>query len=360
MNKFLNTIILAVVIFLTGNWLWATPYPMGLQANRGNTWTADQTYDDNVKLVLGTGGDAALYYDGTHLVLEPMVVGVGNLVVNDETQLWIGPAAASSNQDHGVATTALIINQETADDNAIALKSSDLVTGLTTLPSPDAETDDYALISKISATEGGLRIQALAEDGGSSALALHFNVLGGTPTDTETTSSTGLVSFLIAEHDGSNARTNIPADGNIFSIQARSGDASTTRLLLKGDDGVLYLGNATPVGFDEHDDTALITDFENFRTKGQLISDYATMRDLGEYDRLVSVGLIGAVTEQEWNVGVRPLMSMQRNMDLLRGDSRQQHGRMEALLDILESDPSFRVKFNAALNAHGLEQLGRP
>lgn len=42
------------------------------------TWTADQTFNDNVKVTLGTGGDADLYYDGTDVILDVSVVGSGD------------------------------------------------------------------------------------------------------------------------------------------------------------------------------------------------------------------------------------------------------------------------------------------
>jgi DUF2075 family protein len=47
-----------------------------------HTWTADQTFNDNVKVTLGTGGDADLYYDGSHMILLPRVVGSGNVGIN--------------------------------------------------------------------------------------------------------------------------------------------------------------------------------------------------------------------------------------------------------------------------------------
>jgi hypothetical protein len=53
----------------------------GFDPTSTNTFTADQTFNDNVKLTLGTGGDADLYYDGTDVVLDPSVVGTGNFVV---------------------------------------------------------------------------------------------------------------------------------------------------------------------------------------------------------------------------------------------------------------------------------------
>jgi hypothetical protein len=46
-----------------------------------NVWTADQTFNDSVKVTLGTGGDADLYYDGTDVILNTAVVGTGDFVV---------------------------------------------------------------------------------------------------------------------------------------------------------------------------------------------------------------------------------------------------------------------------------------
>lgn len=45
-------------------------------------WTADQTFNDNVNLTFGTGGDVDLDYDGTDLVLNLTVVGTGDFVIN--------------------------------------------------------------------------------------------------------------------------------------------------------------------------------------------------------------------------------------------------------------------------------------
>ncbi len=44
--------------------------------------TSDFTLQDNVNLKFGTGGDATIDYDGTHLVIDPQVVGSGNLLIN--------------------------------------------------------------------------------------------------------------------------------------------------------------------------------------------------------------------------------------------------------------------------------------
>jgi len=43
--------------------------------------TGDLTFDDNIKVTLGTGGDADLSYDGTDVVFDTAVVGSGELVL---------------------------------------------------------------------------------------------------------------------------------------------------------------------------------------------------------------------------------------------------------------------------------------
>jgi hypothetical protein len=57
-------------------------------ADNTNTWsaaqtfTADATFNDNVNVTFGTGGDADIDYDGTDLIIAPAVVGAGDLVVS--------------------------------------------------------------------------------------------------------------------------------------------------------------------------------------------------------------------------------------------------------------------------------------
>jgi len=54
-----------------------------LNVGNANTWTADQTFNDNVKVTLGTGGDADIFYDGTDVRVDARVVGSGNLITKN-------------------------------------------------------------------------------------------------------------------------------------------------------------------------------------------------------------------------------------------------------------------------------------
>ena len=88
----------------------------GADPGSTNTWTADQTFNDNVKITLGTGGDADLYYDGTNVVLDPSVVGTGNFVVQ----------VASSGADPNVK--GLMV--ESSSSTAITIGSGTTVEGM--------------------------------------------------------------------------------------------------------------------------------------------------------------------------------------------------------------------------------------
>tara|TARA_R110002051_G_scaffold236878_1_gene297952 strand:- start:883 stop:1917 length:1035 start_codon:yes stop_codon:yes gene_type:complete len=72
---------------------WQAPAAGGADPTITNTWTANQIYNDNVKLLLGTGSDSSLYYDGTDLIINPKEVGSGVIkpsgdidVVNNKLQ----------------------------------------------------------------------------------------------------------------------------------------------------------------------------------------------------------------------------------------------------------------------------------
>ncbi len=99
MRKFLNTLSLCLAILAVGSWLNATDLPGGGGADgftdptATNTWTADQTFDDNVNITLGTGGDVDLDFDGLNLVLNPQVVGTGHFVINETSN----PATSAVN-----------------------------------------------------------------------------------------------------------------------------------------------------------------------------------------------------------------------------------------------------------------------
>jgi hypothetical protein len=87
---------------------------LGADLGTANTWTADQTFNDNVKVTLGTGGDADLYYDATNVVLNPKVVGSG--VFNVLGNMGVGIARTDGTLHVHTASAGVVTAATTADD----------------------------------------------------------------------------------------------------------------------------------------------------------------------------------------------------------------------------------------------------
>ena len=205
--------------------------------------------------------------------------------------LWINETANAN------CTTCLLVNQGSADDQALGLKSSDVATVLTTLTrQTDVETDDYFIISKRSATEGGVYITALAESGAAGSVTVEG--WGGAPSTTDTSASTGAIQFIYGQHDGANADADMAADSNLFSVaEIDSSNNVLTRLLLKADDGELHLGNNTVAALDAHEDAMAVRGLQYLHAAGlpEMGGIIPTVYDDGamDYDALYALGVVG-------------------------------------------------------------------
>jgi hypothetical protein len=73
------------------------------------TFTADMTFNDNVNLTLGTGGDVDIDYDGTDLIINARVVGTGN--VDFRQHLTWGAGVAITAGDYAIGRDADGTNQ---------------------------------------------------------------------------------------------------------------------------------------------------------------------------------------------------------------------------------------------------------
>jgi hypothetical protein len=153
-------------------------------------------------------------------------------------------------------TVGLTINQGANDDEAFAIKSSDVAHGRTGA----AETDTYFKINKRGATFGGAQISAIGEATGE-VMNMQFNSKGGAADTTKSASARGLVEFEIAQHDGSNNDANIAANGNVFNVIAYVGGAFRS-LFMVDEDGDVYADGGTSTDavtvWDEYDDSQLI------------------------------------------------------------------------------------------------------
>lgn len=157
-----------------------------------------------------------------------------------------GGAVYIGDNSNANMTVGITVNQGANDNQAIALKSSDVATVLTSVTAAAVETDDYLTVQKFSATLGGALVQALAEDA-ATATVLALNAYGGTANTAKDATARALIEVYAAEHDGANALADITADGNVFAIRARRGAADVT-VMFVDEDGDLYIDGAGGVG----------------------------------------------------------------------------------------------------------------
>jgi hypothetical protein len=208
------------------------------------------------------------------------------------------------------ATLGLTINQGANDDYAVALKSSDIVTGLVdgTVTGLALETDDYYTISKRHATNGGATVQVMALDAALSTVSLDY-VVGGTANTTKTTSGRALKEIVFYEQNGSNARANITADGNLFGVRAYVGGSVITEFMVD-EDGDLFAANATVATFDTYDDADLVRALEITRAPAAIIKSEWDEHIKYNEESVIAAGVLGGTLAEGGMVNVTQLQRL--------------------------------------------------
>lgn len=79
------------------------------------TWTADQSFNDNVNITLGTGGDVDLDYDGANTVLQN-IVGSGNFLVGPNVTVGSSSVTPDGTLHVHTASAGSVTAESTADD----------------------------------------------------------------------------------------------------------------------------------------------------------------------------------------------------------------------------------------------------
>lgn len=275
-----------------------------------------------VKTSAGTGvatksGETRLLIcDGTNVVDLPLSIYNGRAV-------YIG--TATHDELDAAGSKGLAIRGGSASNRSAFLFMGDdgIDHSFTTGGVIDQETADHFAIQMLFPTTGGTILQSTMEDGTSAGPVLQIIGYGGTSDTTDTSASRGLVEFLVSEHDGSNGVINAPANQNAFAIRTRVGGSDVTQLILKGDDGELHLGNATPAALDDEDDVMRTRELQTIMTNGQGIK--RTEYDWNNYEHaeLERLGLVGPKDERG-----NFLIKVQPTMGLLMGASWQLYNRL--------------------------------
>ncbi|MBW8012843.1 MAG: DUF5011 domain-containing protein [Chloroflexi bacterium] len=218
------------------------------------TATNAQTYTDAATLYIAgapVDGDAQVTI-GTAYALwvdDGLSRFDGDIRMGSESYMWIGPDSTATGFVDANVTVGLVINQEANDNSILALKSSDVAHGLTSMGLHAVETDTWLAIRKRAPT-GGAAISVYDATGSANSRVLHFVAAGGDADTTTTALSTSLTQFVVMDHDGANARVSLGDTDNAFGIQTHSGGGFKVQFLVKGN-GNIHMGNELILGLGD-------------------------------------------------------------------------------------------------------------
>jgi len=204
----------------------------------GNTTVQDLSSDSTTDASSTTTG--AIQTDGG--------IGLAKAIFVGTTLTTVGTAYIGDTTNADI-TLGLTINQGANDNQILALKSSDVAHGRTTL----AETDTYGSFAKSGATAGGLTITGYSDTDattGNSSLVLNGYTADTALDTTKSTAGLGAVVIAGAISDGGTSVTTAGANQNLLVIRS----FATTRFILDADgDSHQDVGTAW-TNFDHLDD----------------------------------------------------------------------------------------------------------
>ena len=156
--------------------------------------------------------------------------------------------STTAQDDHTFLDT-VIIDQGTADDEALKLQSDDIAHGVT----GETDTNTYGLFKKASAANGGMQVDGFADSG---ALGVLIRGIMAAADTGKATTAIGAVAIHARLASG----TGVVAAGsnaNMLTI----GDGTTTRFVFDAEGS--FFADVESTTFDKYDDLALLNALDN-------------------------------------------------------------------------------------------------
>ena len=232
--------------------------------------TSDFTLQDNINLKFGTGGDATIDYNGTDLIIDPQVVGSGNLKIN--------AGDLDMNSQGSILNVKVAGNDWTA--NLLVLTS----------------TFDGQQIIRIANTRNG-------SVGNDAVISIQAGGdVGGDP----------MVEFTITSQQTVVMGLDNTATDN-FTISDNTALGTNDRLRLVTNTGVLSLdgsgaGDALPTLFDKYDDALELRTFQLANVPTSMITKE---QQLENQRRLVEIGVAEWAIQDDgsyhWMMRIQPM-----------------------------------------------------
>ena len=229
-------------------------------------------------------------------------------------------------------TVGLTINQGANYDHIVALKSSDVGHGITTI----AETDTFALMMKSHATEGGVQFTGISE--GTRGLLLRG--LHTTDTTTKTTTADGAI-LVNASLKSGTTLTALGADANIIAF-ANNG---VTRFILDGEgDSHQDVGTAW-TNFDNEIDVVITRSLGMVMDKASIVKTKWDDWGRDHKEDLERTGIIPVLTQEQKDNGEHALVNTSQVMRLHNGALWQLYTQIMDMCEKLEDNvPALRGK----------------
>ena len=238
----------------------------------------------------------------------------------------------------------LTLNQGSADEKILSLKSSDVAHGVTTA----CETDTYFLLDKQHANNGGILIRAMSD--GDSAECFNFVATGTDALNTTANSSAkGMYAFNCNDANGTGVQGIQDSGGILMTIA----DYTTTNFIWDTD-GDFHANNSSTT-FDEYDDAQLARAVDLSNGKGVIDSKFDKFIAYN-HEHLADLKLVGREEDGTPNNFIN-VTGLQR---LHNGAIWQQYEKHNQLLEAvydLAKEAVGEEKANAILDKHEVKRL---
>ena len=291
-----------------------------IENNGNNGITFLGTTSSGTYLNFGDSGSnvaGQIIYDHSDTSMSFKVETAGVLVMQNDKSIYIGETVNTQ-----TSNASITINQDGADDEIFALKSSDIAHGITQL----TETDTYFCISKEIAANGGALLQGWSED----KRAIHIQGVATAIDTTDTSDSLGAVRIEAQKRNGTTT-TSLASTEVICSIE----DTGQTRWLIKGN-GDIHSTTDAHTALDAFSDSELCRVFDiEYANPASIIKskwdDF--INDEDRQEQLIAAGLISRMSPEHEENGATPLFNASQLQRLHNGAIWQQHEKHHNLLN---------------------------
>jgi hypothetical protein len=240
--------------------------------NEGITIVSGTSNAGGLAFADGTSGSAAysgqIEYDHSN---NSMQFATGGTILHRFTSGGVFSAndAAPDAGIHGIT-----LNQGAGDSKILSFKSSDIDHEITN----EAESDTYFNIKKAQATKGGVRMDALSEQGNETlVLVALYNNKEGEINTTTSASANGAIKLFVnklndADNDGA-ANQASPDAANLFVVN----NYTSSAFIIKGN-GAIHSNASSGSGnigtFDTYEDAELVRAFDLTHGNGVIASQF--------------------------------------------------------------------------------------